>query len=559
MSAPNRSPEELLSASIEAARRDTDGGLEPLRARAVLRKVEDDLRPRSDSRLPGLRAAPWLAAVAAMVAAVVFWPTPAPEAPEAPTRVVFSMGRLTAGERPLEDATFVQPTTVLGLEEAARLDLVVTGARVAVLGPARVGRAPGRFLLHDGRAAFSVDPHPKDRPFVIRAPDGGEVIVHGTRFEVLVAHGKIDALDVLEGVVELKSDRAQRRVAAGGTYRAEGVPTAAPEDRFGAPWWTERGASLGHLYVASEPAGAEVWLDGNRMGEAPLLVRWPVGPHALELRLAGRSTWTGSATVMADRVARVSIGLEAKPEPEVAPDRGLTPARVRDPWAIAAAHLEARRCAALDRLVPELVRQSATRADKARAEILAAECRLRRGDRRRALSLFTDVAARYEGEKSGEAAAFERAKLEADLAMEGPALSSMEAYLARYPNGRFAEAAMIRRCELLLGLERQVEARRCLLDYQGRFPGALRENQATFLLATIDRLEGKWAAAAASYRIFLARAATSDQAEDARYQLVRCLRWGRLAGVPEAISAYLELHPEGRHAKEVRTWQAERK
>jgi len=50
------------------------------------------------------------------------------------------------------------------------------------------------------------------------------------------------------------------------------------------------------LAVQSQPAGADVWLDGVRVGRAPMELRVPSGVHRVEVRLEGREARARSFT-----------------------------------------------------------------------------------------------------------------------------------------------------------------------------------------------------------------------------------------------------------------------
>jgi hypothetical protein len=49
--------------------------------------------------------------------------------------------------------------------------------------------------------------------------------------------------------------------------------------------------SAGRISVTSDPAGAEVYVDGELAGSTPATLRIPVGAHHVELKSQGRSAW----------------------------------------------------------------------------------------------------------------------------------------------------------------------------------------------------------------------------------------------------------------------------
>jgi hypothetical protein len=80
---------------------------------------------------------------------------------------------------------------------------------------------------------------------------------------------------------------------------------------------------LGKLEVAGEPAGAEVRLNGQKIGTLPLSVPVPVtvGSYTLEVRMPGHYTVSRPLTIAARDHARETIRLEPRP-PE---DSGALP------------------------------------------------------------------------------------------------------------------------------------------------------------------------------------------------------------------------------------------
>jgi hypothetical protein len=68
---------------------------------------------------------------------------------------------------------------------------------------------------------------------------------------------------------------------------------------------------LGSLYVASNPSGARVFVDGRPVGTAPLRVpEVPIGSHVIRLELPDHRIWTTSERVSAGQETRVTGSLE---------------------------------------------------------------------------------------------------------------------------------------------------------------------------------------------------------------------------------------------------------
>jgi hypothetical protein len=70
-------------------------------------------------------------------------------------------------------------------------------------------------------------------------------------------------------------------------------------------------SSAGSIRVLSRPQGAEVILDGNVIGQSPLLIAdVPEGTHEVRVELAGFSPWVTSVRLKGGSQTRVSASLE---------------------------------------------------------------------------------------------------------------------------------------------------------------------------------------------------------------------------------------------------------
>jgi serine/threonine protein kinase len=77
---------------------------------------------------------------------------------------------------------------------------------------------------------------------------------------------------------------------------------------------TPEAAASGSLFVASNPAGAQVFVDGRAVGTAPLRIpAVPPGPHVIRLELPEYRIWTTSERVVAGQEKRVTGSLERIP------------------------------------------------------------------------------------------------------------------------------------------------------------------------------------------------------------------------------------------------------
>lgn len=556
---------ELYERAVSDVRAATSKPPDAARVARMLRRIDAGIRVTQPSRSHrSWRFGLVSAAVAASLILVVAlrWPSTSIRGPRSTPagrgiELVMQSGAvvLSAAEQVSSPTgtTIVSPDSQLSLESQARVDVAVgSAARMAVVGPARVRFRGGRPVVALGTAMFSVAPHHHGTSFALDAGDA-EVIVHGTEFAVAVADGRLQRLQVREGVVELRTPDGEeaRFLRAGESWGAAEQESAAAD--FDEPWWSGRATereSTGFLSVVSTPPGALVRIDGASVGNTPFRARWPSGSYEVSLTLVGYEDWSGEATVAGRRQEEVVAALR--------PDAPKTPREPKAPpaprtnlWSGAEASLEAKRCDRLARQVAQIIQRNADPATRARATMLEAECALRTGHKTRALAAFDAVQRAYPATPSAEAALFEAAKLESELRQKPRALAALDDYLARYPGGRFIEAASFRRCELLIDLRRLGEAAECLVTYRTRFPTDHRAPLAALLLATLARVEARWSEAATYYRQYLAHETRSSREEEAAYYLVVCLRRGGLQGIDAAVADYLRRFPNGPHAAEL--------
>jgi hypothetical protein len=52
--------------------------------------------------------------------------------------------------------------------------------------------------------------------------------------------------------------------------------------------------------VASDPLGAEIWVDGKFVGQTPSTIPLPVGSHRVEVKAAGVQIWSRDLDVLKD-------------------------------------------------------------------------------------------------------------------------------------------------------------------------------------------------------------------------------------------------------------------
>jgi ribosomal 50S subunit-associated protein YjgA (DUF615 family) len=75
------------------------------------------------------------------------------------------------------------------------------------------------------------------------------------------------------------------------------------------------------------------------------------------------------------------------------------------------------------------------------------------------------------------------------------------------------------------------------------------------LLATIARIESRWAPAVELYREYLELAPSGSRVEDAMYHRIECMRRGKIAGIEAEIDAFIARFPKSARAAEVAKWR----
>jgi len=93
--------------------------------------------------------------------------------------------------------------------------------------------------------------------------------------------------------------------AAQPAAQAPAQPTTQPAPAVGIP--EQESVAID---FASEPSGADIYIDGNFLGNTPSTLRVAAGRHRIELRLSGYRTWSQSMPVDPGSHPRVSKTLE---------------------------------------------------------------------------------------------------------------------------------------------------------------------------------------------------------------------------------------------------------
>jgi hypothetical protein len=71
-------------------------------------------------------------------------------------------------------------------------------------------------------------------------------------------------------------------------------------------------AGDGSVAISSDPDGAEVYLDGKFVGNAPETLKLPAGSHTIQLKSAGRADWQRTIEILKDSQLNLKAQLVAK-------------------------------------------------------------------------------------------------------------------------------------------------------------------------------------------------------------------------------------------------------
>ena len=193
---------------VDAAKQSTDGPSD-FELKTALRNIEQQLD--EPSHPPSAWTFRWALAGAGMLAVAVFaalWMMRSPNSHWGhPVTVEFVRGHIEiadASGRPVAQGAPLPANARLTLGEAARVRLKVGKvAEIALLGPSILeGASDQRVAIRHGRAAFSVQKRRARSEFLVQAGDS-LIAVRGTRFELDVDEGRLQALRVTEGIVEV--------------------------------------------------------------------------------------------------------------------------------------------------------------------------------------------------------------------------------------------------------------------------------------------------------------------------------------------------------------------
>jgi hypothetical protein len=72
-------------------------------------------------------------------------------------------------------------------------------------------------------------------------------------------------------------------------------------------------SEFGSVTFTSETPSAEIFVDGNFLGQAPATIRLAIGSHRIEVKSTGRRTWTRDLEVLKDSQLTLHPVLEQQP------------------------------------------------------------------------------------------------------------------------------------------------------------------------------------------------------------------------------------------------------
>lgn len=288
----------------------------------------------------GAAAAAVLAA-AASLAVVLVAPEPTPPAPigRTPTATLFFAagdarvdGRPAEVGQPISSGTRIESAgpLCLRIEPAIHACLAAGGAlHVVDLGP------QARLFLESGRLVSSLAHRAPGTDYTVATRDG-TVTAIGTVFAVEVETESVTR--VLEGRVRVRAGEALE-VGAGESHVLGGAGAALSEsDRaldaaLLAPLALWDGGPAALLAIETDPAGAEVEVDGTRVGTAPVALFVRPGPHGIGSEGPGVSAM--AERIVASSGERVTRSWVLRPlardVPEAARPRAAAPEREAGP------------------------------------------------------------------------------------------------------------------------------------------------------------------------------------------------------------------------------------
>jgi hypothetical protein len=474
-----------------------DAALARLAAENEAREREEELALRAP---PRRAQAAWLSGGAAAIAVAASWllfarsadEKAAPAATIAPPRMelVYAAGDVQVDGAPVTfGATMLAEGSELRVGRGSAcvaldpgIDVCASENTRLVLG--RVHNPWRRLDLLEGKVGVQLSRQPEGLKLSIVADDVWSTAV-GTAFTVERAEGHGVRTTVLHGKVRVGGSDGPEHIVSEhqrAEIRGEQAHVAPISRSDESPEWALlRPAKLwsnpvaATLEVRGAPNGAEVLLDGQKIGIAPLATLIPAGMHELALRVDGRIAATREFVSEVGQVASFSFaghtfGAQERGEPpETAPRTGRAPRRALAPQPASASEPAFAR--------PETAAPA--------SDLLAEARRLLRAGR------FEDAAARYAALRETHPHSPEAhtvlvslAELQLDrLARPQQALDNLELYL-RDGRGSLMEEARLARIRALRQIGRRDAERSAVAEF-------LREHPRSFKAGALEQRLGE--------------------------------------------------------------------
>ena len=107
----------------------------------------------------------------------------------------------------------------------------------------------------------------------------------------------------------LRADHYELKLEA--VARESGVGRAGPIHPHGTELREEDATGeTGNVAIASDPVGAEIYVDGKFVGQTPSTIPLPAGTHHVEVKAAGRMHWERDLTVVREGQVNLRAVLE---------------------------------------------------------------------------------------------------------------------------------------------------------------------------------------------------------------------------------------------------------
>ncbi len=369
--------------------------------------------------------------------------------------------------------------------------------------------------LHVGAAAFAVD-------------------THGSVFQVKVGSEQVVDVLVHEGTVRVRGPSTDLGLAAGQSWSSRTGPGHATMNETDAATARVLGAlsePKATLRIPT-PVGAEITIDGVRLGLAPLGVLQPLGPHQVTAEHHGERI-SGQVVLVAQDTA---FQPAEPPLPQLA-SPAEKPLSLRPGEVDPAAPLQQKLKGAL----------SPGDRDTASYELARVLCR--RGKNTEALGLYEKLAV-GSGAWS-EPALYEVGRLKLrSLSDPAGAVTAYADYRRRYPAGALAHEVALSSIEAQLARGSVTDALREMDAFLVTFASSERLEDVRFVRATVRRDRGDCEGALFDYLLLVKSARHGD---DALYFSAYCAQQqGDANAARRGLSQYVLQFPGGRHLAEAR-------